>query len=115
MDRRQVSAPERPREWQPLVSPRQWAIFANALAENPEVLADLRTVLAQLSPRVRSALVTNVTTALESEARPTYAVWMALAITGEEVRLCSAAMLGRLHALADDVPGGVVHPLWPKE
>ena len=115
MDRRQGSFPARPLEWQPLVSPREWAIFANALADYPEVLADLRTVLTQLSPGVRSVLVSNVTTALESEARPTYAVWMAVAITGDELKLCSAATLGRLHALADDAPDGVVHPLRPKE
>ena len=115
MDRRQDSVPERPLEWQPLVSPRQWAILANALADCPEVLADLRTVLTQLSPGVRSALVANVTTALESEARPTRAVWMALAITGDEVKLCSAVALGRLHALAYDAPGGAVHALRPKE
>lgn len=115
MDSRQDSVPERPLEWQPLVSPRQWAILAQALADCPEVLDDLHGVLMQLFPGVRGALVGNVTTALESEPRPTHAVWMALAITGDEVKLCSAAALGRLHALADDAPGGAVHALRPKD
>ena len=53
MDRRQDSVPERPLEWQPLVSPGQWAILANALAHYPEVLDDLHTVSTQLSPGVR--------------------------------------------------------------
>jgi len=115
MDRRQASVPERPREWQPLISPRHWAILANAFADCPEVLDDLHTVLTQLSPGVRATMIANLLTALESGARPTRAVWMAVAITGDEVKLCSAVALGRLHALADDAPDGVVHPLRPKE
>jgi len=115
MDRRQDSVPERPQKWQPLVSPRQWRILAHTLADCPEVLDDLHTVLMQLSPGVRGALVANVTMALESEARPTHAVWMALAITGDEVKLCSAVALGRLHSLADDAPGGAMHALRPTE
>ena len=115
MDRVQESVPKRPPDWQPLVSPRQWAILAQALADCPEVLDDLHIVLTQLSPGVRSALVANLVAALESGARPARAVWMALAITGDEVRLCSAVALGRLHALADDAPGAAVHALPPKE
>ena len=115
MDRRQASVPERPLEWQPLVSPRQWAILAHALADCPEVLDGLRTVLTQVSPGVRGTLVANLMMALESEARPARAVWMALAITGDEVKLCSAVALGRLHALADDAPGGTVHEMHPPE
>ncbi|MEJ7786889.1 MAG: hypothetical protein WKF96_18975 [Solirubrobacteraceae bacterium] len=115
MDRRQDPVPKRPPEWQPLLSPRQWASLVHAFADCPEVLEDLRTVLVQLSPGVRGTLVANLVTALESEARPARAVWAALAITGNEVKLCSAVALGRLHALAHDSPGGTVHALWPKE
>ena len=115
MDRVQESVPKRPPDWQPLVSPRQWAILARALADCPEVLDDLRTVLRQLSPGVRSALVANLMISLKSEAAPSRAVWLALAITGDEVRLCSAVALGRLHALADDAPGGPLRALRPKE
>lgn len=79
------------------------------------MLDDLHIVLTQLSPGVRSALVANLMIGLKSEARPARAVWMALAITGDEVKLCSAVALGRLHALADDSPGGTVHTLRPKE
>jgi len=68
--------------------------LADALAGCPEVLDDPRTVLKQLSPGVRGTLVANLVTALESGARPTRAVWMALAITGDEVKLCSAVALG---------------------
>lgn len=115
MDRRNRSIPARPLQWQPLVSPCQWAILAHALSDRPEVLDDLRVVLAQLSPGVRSALVANLMEALASETRPTRAVWNALAITGHEVKLCSAAALGRLHALGDDAPQGWVKPLRPTE
>ena len=115
MDRRQDLLPKRPLQWQPLVSPRQWAILANALADCPEVLDDLHIVLTQVSPGVRGTLVANVTTALKSEARPPHAIWIALAITGDEIKLCSAAALGRLHTLADDAPGGAVHALRPKD
>jgi len=115
MDRRQDSVPVRPLEWQPLVSPRQWAVLAHALTDCPEVLDDLGTVLTQLSPGVRSVLVANLLMALKSEARPARAVWMALAITGDEVKLCSAVALGRLHALGDDAPGGALHALRPME
>jgi hypothetical protein len=79
--------------------------------DHPEVLDDLRIILAQLSPGVRGALVANLLISMRSEERPTRAVWTALAVTGQEVRLCSAAALGRLHALADDAPGGNVQPL----
>ncbi|MGI8729302.1 MAG: hypothetical protein ACR2LK_04830 [Solirubrobacteraceae bacterium] len=115
MDRVQESVPKRPPDWQPLVSPREWAILAHALADCQEVLDDLHIVLTQLSPGVRRTLVANLVTALQSGARPRRAVWTALAITGGEVRLCSAVALGRLHALADDSPAGTVHTLWPKE
>jgi len=115
MDRRQESVPERPLEWRPLVPPRHWASLANAFANCSEVLDDLHTVLTQLSPGVRRTMVANLVTALESEERPARAVWVALAITGDEVKLCSAVALGRLHALADDAPGGAVHALRPKE
>jgi len=50
MDRRQESFPARPLEWQPLFSPRQWAILAQALADCREVLDDLHIVLTQLFP-----------------------------------------------------------------
>ena len=111
MHRRQRSIPARPLQWQPLVSPREWAILAHALGDRPEILDDLRVVLTQLSPGVRSALVANLMEALASDASPTHAVWSALAITGHEVKLCSAAALGRLHALGDDAPVGRVKPL----
>ena len=101
----------RPLQWQPLVSPRQWAILEHALSDSPEVLDDLRVVLTQLSPRVRGALIANLMAALASGTRPAGAVWSALAITGHEVKLCSAAALGRLHALGDDVPVEPVRPL----
>ena len=113
MDRRHRSIPARPLQWQPLVSPRQWAILAHALSDRPEILDDLRVVLTQLSPGVRRALVANIMGALATGARPTRAVWSALAITGHEVKLCSAAALGRLHALGDDAPVGPVRPLRP--
>ena len=111
MDSRHHPVPLRPATWQPLVSPREWAILAHALRDWPEALDDLRVVLAQLSPGVRTALVANLMEALASDARPTRAVWSALAITGHEVKLCSAAALGRLHALGDDAPLGRVKPL----
>ena len=114
MDRRQRSIPARPLQWQPLVSPRQWAILAQALSDRPEILDDLRVVLTQLSPGVRRALVANIMGALATGARPTRAVWSALAITGHEVKLCSAAALGRLHALGDDAPVVPVRPLRPE-
>ena len=110
MDPRHRSITARPLQWQPLVSPRQWAILAHALSDSPEVLDDLRVVLTQLSPRVRRALVANLMEALASGTRPAGAVWSALAITGHEVKLCSAAALGRLHALGDDAPVGPVRP-----
>lgn len=111
MDRRHRPIPARPLQWQPLVSPRQWATLAHALSDRPEILDDLRVVLTQLSPGVRKALVANLMEALASDARPTRAVWSALAITGHEVKLGSAAALGRLHALGDDAPVGPVRPL----
>ena len=115
MDRRHRSIPARPLQWQPLVSPREWAIFAKALSDRPEILDDLRVVLTQLSPGVRSALVANLMEVLASGVRPTRAVWNALAFTGHEVKLCSAEALGRLHALGDDAPLGRVKPLRPAE
>jgi hypothetical protein len=111
MHRRQRSIPARPLQWQPLVSPREWAILAHALSDRPEILDDLRVVLTQLSPGVRNALIANLMETLASDARPTHAIWSALAITGHEVKLCSAAALGRLHALGDDAPVGRVKPL----
>ena len=106
MHRRSIPASPRPLEWQPLVSPRQWAILAHALRDHREVLDDLRVVLSELSPGVRGALVANLLISLGSEEHPSRAVWFALAATGQEVKLCSAVALGRLHALADDVPPG---------
>ena len=111
MDSRHHPVASRPTTWQPLVSPREWAILAHALRDWPEALNDLRVVLAQLSPGVRTTLVDNLMEALASDARPTRAVWSALAITGHEVKLCSAAALGRLHALGGDAPVGPVRPL----
>ena len=111
MDRCHRSTPPRPLQWQPLVSPREWAILAQALSDHPEILDDLRVVLTQLSPGVRGALITNLSEAFVSGASPTHAIWSALAITGHEVKLCSAAALGRLHALGDDAPVGRVKPL----
>jgi len=98
MDRRDNLVPAQPLEWQPLVSRRERAIFAGGYSLHREVLEDLRVVLTQPSPRVRSALVANLLTTLTSEERPTRAVWAALAITGNEVKLCSAAALGRLRS-----------------
>ena len=115
MHRRNTPASARPLQWQPLVSPRQWAILAHALSDHPEVLEDLRVVLTQLSPGVRSTLMANLLISLASEERPTHAVWTALAVTGHEVKLCSAAALGRLHALADDAPGARVRPIRPTD
>ena len=111
MDRRHHSIPVRPLQWRPLVSPREWSILSHELRDRPEVLDDLRVVLTQLSPGVRSALVANLMESLASDASPAHAVWSALAITGHEVKLCSAAALGRLHALGDDAPVGRVEPL----
>jgi hypothetical protein len=73
MDRRHRPIPVRPLPWQPLVSPRQWAILEHALSDRPEILDDLRVVLTQLSPGVRSALVANLMEALASDARPAHA------------------------------------------
>jgi len=115
MHRRSTPASPRPLEWQPLVSARQWAILADALKDHPEVLDDLRVVLTQLSPGVRTALLANLLISLAAEERPTRAVWTALAVTGHEVRLCSAAALGRLHALGDDAPGASVRPIRPTD
>jgi hypothetical protein len=112
MHRRSTPASPRPLEWQPLVSARHWTILAYALRDHPEVLLeDLRVVLTQLSPAVRSALVANLLISLASEERPTRAVWTALALTGHEVKLCSAAAFGRLHALGDDAPRASVRPI----
>ncbi len=100
-----------PWQWQPLVSRREWVVLAGALRGSPAILEDLRVVLLQLSPGVRRALVANLMTVLESDACATRAVWSALVITGHEVKMCSAAALGRLHALGDDAPVGPVMPL----
>lgn len=115
MDRSEHSVPARPPAWQPFVSPRQWTILAHALGDSPEVLDDLSIVLTQLSPGVRSSLLANLMDALASGTRPRHAVWRALAITGHEVKLCSAVALGRRHSLGDDAPGGVVRSLRPEE
>ena len=115
MDPRHHPVPSRPAPWHPLVSPGQWAILAHALAECPEALDDLRVVLAQLSPGVRSALIANLMEALAAGVLARRAVWSALAVTGHEVKLCSAAALGRLHALADDAPGARVRPIRPTD
>ena len=115
MHRRNTAASTRPLEWQPLVSVRQWAILADALNYHPEVLEDVRVVLTQLSPGVRSALMANLLISLAAEERPTHAVWIALAVTGQEVKLCSAIALGRLHALGDDAPGASVKPMRPTD
>ena len=115
MHRRNTPASPRPLQWQPLVSARQWAILSDALRDHPEVLEDLRVVLTQLSPGVRSALVANLLISLASEERPTRAVWSALAVTGQEVKMCSAAALGRLHALGDDAPRARVRPIRPTD
>ena len=40
MHRRSTPASPRPLGWQPLVSPRQWAILAHALRNRPEILDD---------------------------------------------------------------------------
>lgn len=101
--------------WQPLVSPRQWAVIVHALGSTPSALDDLRVVLEQLSPRVRSTLVANLMDALGSDPHPTRAVWSALAVTGHELKLCSAVTLGRLHALAEDAPLEPVKPLPPTQ
>jgi hypothetical protein len=111
MDGRHHHVSARPLGWQPFVSRHQWAILAHALGDSPEVLDDLRVVLAQLSPGVRRTLIANLIDGLASDARPARAVWNALAITGHEVKLCSAEALGRLHALGDDAPAGPVRSL----
>lgn len=115
MRRRHTPASARPLQWQPLVSARQWAILAHALGDHPEVLEDLRVVLTQLSPGVRRTLMANLLISLASEEHPARAVWTALAVTGHEVKLCSAAALGRLHALADAAPGAKVRPIRPTD
>ena len=104
-----------PPEWQPLVSPRQWARIAHPFRDVPELLDDLRVVAAQLSPRVRTALIDNVLDALASGVRPARAVWIGLANTGHEVKLCSAEALGRLHTRGEDAPDAVVKSLWHKD
>jgi hypothetical protein len=111
MKRRNSSTLPRPLQWQPLVSQPEWSVLAGALKKHPQALDDLRVVLTQLSPGVRVALIANLLSFLRSEERPTRAVWTALAVTGEDVRLCSAEALGRLHALAEDAPGASVRPL----
>ena len=115
MVRRNTAASARPLAWQPLVSARQWAILAHALGDHPEVLDDLRVVLSELSPGVRSALVANLLISLGSDEGPSRAVWTALAVTGHEISLCSAAALGRLHALGADAPRASVKPIRPPD
>src|SRR4051812_46948337 len=115
MHRHHRSAPDVPPEWQPLVSARQWASIAHPFRHVPELLDGLRVVAAQLSPGVRTALIDNVVDALASGVRPARAVWIGLANTGHEVKLCSAEALGRLHSLGDDAPDAVVKSLRHKE
>jgi hypothetical protein len=98
----------RPCEWEPLVSTRQWAILAHTLRDAPEILGDLRVVLAQLSPAVRCALLAHLMQSLASGMSPASAVWRSLVITGHEVKLRSAAALGRRDALADQAPSATV-------
>jgi len=90
-------------------------ILAHALRDAPEVLSDLRVVLAQLSPGVREALLGNLMEGLASGVRPARAVWMALAVTGHEVKLCSAVALGRLHAHGDEPPAGTLLSFSPPD
>lgn len=104
MQRPERSAPARPLVWQPLVSPSQWAVLRRRLGDAPEALSDLRVILTQLSPGVRRTLLDNLIKALACEERPLRAVWTAMALTGHEVKLGSAAALARLHALGDDLP-----------
>ncbi len=113
MQRRAIPGPARPDVWRPLVTRRQWAILAHAFRDASAVLGDLRVVLAELSPGVRAALLGNLMDALASGVRPGRAIWMALAVTGHEARLCSADALGRLHALGDE-PGGTVASFSPR-
>ncbi len=115
MDGDECSGPPRPPEWQPLVSTRHWTILAHALTDCPKLLDDLRVVLAQLSPSVRSVLMHNVIQALRADEAPARAIWRALAVTGDEIKLCSAAALGRLHALGDDAPLGVLRRIRPED
>lgn len=111
MDRPDCPVLARPPEWQPLVSPAQWAVLARALGDVPELLDDLRVVLAELSPGVRGTLIANVMGAFEAGLPPGRAVWAALAMTDRQVRLGSAVALGRLHALGDGRPLGEVRRL----
>lgn len=111
MARRPHSIPARPWDWQPLVSAREWAILARGFAHTPELLGDLRVVLAQLSPGVRAALIGNLVRALADDMGPSDALWMSLAITGHELKLGSAIALGRLHALGDAAHQATVSPL----
>ena len=105
--------PACPTEWQPLVSRRQWAILAHEFRDAHEVLSDLRIVLAELSPGARRVLLVNLMRALASGLSPGRAVWISLARTGHELKLCSAVALGRLHTL--NLPGGTVMPIRPEE
>ena len=113
MGQRRSVPPPCPAEWKPLVSPRQWADLAHAFADVPELLGDLCVILEQLSPRVRGVLLANVSDALASGLRPGRAVWTALAVTAHELKLSSAAQLGRLDAMDDDSPPGSVTRLEP--
>ena len=69
MDRRYGSVPVRPLRGSRL-SHHASGRSSRALSDRPEVLDDLRGVLTQLSPGVRSALVANLTEALASEGAP---------------------------------------------
>lgn len=111
MTSRPRSIPARPSGWRPLVSAREWAILARGFADTPELLGDLHVVLAQLSPGVRAALLGNLVQALADDTGPSHALWMSLAITGHELRLCSAIKLGQLHVRDDAAHHGTVSPL----
>jgi hypothetical protein len=91
-----------------LVSTRQWAILDHTLRDAPEVLGDLRVVLAQLSPAVRCALLAHLMQTLASGSSPVSAVWRSLVLTAHEVKLRSAVALGRRDALAEEAPSAMV-------
>ena len=103
----------RPVEWQRLVSARQLTSIVSALSEDPQLIDALRGVLMQLSPRLGRSLLANLDVTPRSEDHATHAAWTALAITGHEVKLCSAEALGSRHVLGDDPPGGELASLQP--
>lgn len=104
MDRSDSSGPTWPPAWQPLVSSCRWTILAHALKDCSKLVDNLRVVLAQLSAGVRGTLMDNVIQELASDVAAPRALWHALVIAGDEVKLCSAEALGRLLALGDDAP-----------